>query len=74
MGSLRWPFVGAPGRSGWRAPYRVGVELSKDLEGVATYDEIGRELGLTKQNAYTLTMVALGKLAIALLARGEEHF
>ena len=53
-------------KAGFTTYYRLGFHLSKHLVPVRTYDEIGRILGLTKRNAYTLGTVTLGKLAFQL--------
>ncbi len=60
----------------WSAYYRLGVDLSKHLEGVSTFAEIGVELGVSKQRAYHECMVALGKLAYGLkrqLGSADQH-
>lgn len=49
--------------------YRIGAELARQLDPVKTYEEIAQELGISKQNAYTMTVLALGKLAIGLKQR-----
>lgn len=46
----------------WSERYKLGVELSKSLDPVRTFEEVGAELGITKQNAYTETVLALGTL------------
>lgn len=47
----------------WTTRYRLGVKLNKQMEHVMTLDEVAAELGITKQNAYTETVLALGTLA-----------
>jgi len=49
------------GKPGFRTYYRIGVVYSKHAAWFATYEEIGRAFGITKQNAYTECVVALGK-------------
>lgn len=56
----------------WTTRYRIGVILSKHLDAHCTLAELGRELGVTTQNAYTESVVALGTLACALYLR--MHF
>jgi hypothetical protein len=51
---------------GWQARYRIGVLLNKHLDPVCTLDELGAELGITRQNAYTESVLALGKFAVRL--------
>ncbi len=41
---------------------RIGVEFKSKLPAHKSFGEIGKALGITKQNAYTETIVALGKL------------
>jgi hypothetical protein len=60
------PDTAAPG---WKARYRLGVMLNKELEHYATLTEVAEELGITRQNAYTETVLALGSLAFAVAAR-----
>lgn len=42
--------------------YRIGVIASKRIPAHKTYAEVGHSLGITKQCAYTESVVALGKL------------
>ncbi len=53
----------------WRQRYLFGVALSQHLEPVCTLEEIGAELGITKQNAYTESVLALGRLGWLLRER-----
>lgn len=53
-------------RPNWTTYYRLGREFSKELEAVMTLDEIGARFGLSRQNTYTLCVVALGKLVYGL--------
>lgn len=46
----------------WSQMYRLGVEANKHLEHDMTLRQIADDLGITPQNAYTETVVALGKL------------
>jgi hypothetical protein len=50
----------------WNTFYWLGVEANNLLEPVHSYVEIGRAFGVTKQNAFTECMVALGKVVFAL--------
>jgi len=59
-------------RPGFRAYYRLGVSLSRQMRPNHSFVEIGRQLGITRQNAYTEVMVALGKLAYRLASRLDE--
>lgn len=47
---------------GWAVRYRLGVELNKHMPHVATLEQVAAEMGITKQNAYTETCLALGTL------------
>lgn len=53
----------------WSQRYRLGVELNKQMEHFATLQEVADELGITKQNAYTETVLALGTLILLLRDR-----
>ena len=53
-------------KPGFVTYYDIGVEVSKLLPARATFKEIGAELGITSQNAYTETVVALGKVCYGL--------
>jgi hypothetical protein len=54
---------------GFTVRYQLGVELARHLDPVCGYEEIGAALGITKQNAYTETMLALGHLGLRLRRR-----
>lgn len=56
----------------WTTRYRVGAILSRHLDTCCTLEVLGAELGITKQNAYTESVVALGTLVCALYVR--MHF
>lgn len=56
-----------------RELYRLGARMAKELEAVATLDEIGRELGVTRQNAYTEVVVTLGKFVWRVRQRLRIH-
>ena len=54
--------------------YRLGMELNRligDEPVVLEYHEIASRVGISKQNAYLLTMVALGKFAWFARQRAE---
>lgn len=53
-------------RANWETFHKLGEEIARDVEPVATFEEIGRSLGISKQQAWHLCMVALGKLAYQL--------
>ena len=53
----------------WTEKYRLGVLLNKQMDPVCTLEEVAAELGITKQNAYTETVLALGALAWTLRNR-----
>lgn len=59
---------------GWRTKqfYDLGQRLAPSLEKVQGYDIIAKDLGVTKQRALYITMVALGKLARGLQQRMQE--
>lgn len=50
----------------WTTRYRVGVVLNRQMEPQCTLEQLATELGITKQNAYTETVLALGSLACRL--------
>jgi hypothetical protein len=60
----RNPFLSPPG---WATFHDIGWVYHRRLPKHASFHEIGRQLGVSKQNAYHECMVALGKL-IYLLA------
>ena len=41
--------------------HRLGEEIAKEIDGIASFSQIGRKIGLTKQRTWHVTMVALGK-------------
>lgn len=51
-----------PAKPTWTQRYRLGVEINKQVMHFATLEEVAEELGITKQNAYTETCLALGTL------------
>ena len=53
-------------RENWTECYRTGVEMNRLLPKHATLSEVGRAISVTKQNAYTETVVALGKLVLVI--------
>lgn len=55
----RNPFTWPPG---FKTYYAIGVVASKRAATFCTLEQVGRELGISKQNAYTETVLALGKL------------
>lgn len=61
-------------KPGWVTYYDLGVSVSRQLPAHKTFVEIGAALGITKQNAYTEAMVALGKLCYRLreLRKAEQ--
>ena len=56
----------------WTVRYRIGVELSKQMETVATLEDVGACLGITKQRAYHLAALALGTLACRMYLRERD--
>ena len=50
----------------WSTYYRLGVEMQRRLEVQSTYAQIGTALGISTQTAYTVSVVALGKLVFRL--------
>lgn len=56
-----------------RELHRLGTQMMKELDTVATLDEIGRELGLTRQNAYHEVALTLGKFVWRLRQRLRLH-
>ncbi len=61
--------------NGYSRHYKLGVEMSKLLEPRCTLRELGDHLGITKQNAYTESVLALGKFVAVLKRRlvGGPH-
>lgn len=61
-------------KPGFQTYYSIGVEFSKRLPAFCTYAEVAREFGITKQNAYTASVLALGKLVygVALAVQREN--
>lgn len=53
-------------RPSWTSYYWLGVEASKSLTPHKSYVEIAQATGLTKQNAFTACMLALGKVVFEL--------
>lgn len=60
-------------RPGFSSYYRIGVRMSKELPTYCTLRQIGSELGISYQNAYTECAVALGKLIFRLRAAMPER-
>ena len=59
----------------WMERYRLGVELNRGVGGACTFEEIAAELGITKQNAYTEVVLALGTFALLWREQfGSERF
>lgn len=56
-------------RANWSTRYRIGAILSKQMDAHCTLAELGHTLGVTPQNAYTESVLALGALACALYVR-----
>lgn len=52
--------------------HKLGEQVAKELEPRASYRKIGDELGLTKQRAWHIAMVALGKVAHQLRRTYEQ--
>jgi len=46
----------------WSVFHALGEEFAPRLEPYCTYEQIGKEIGTTKQMAYHEAVVALGKL------------
>lgn len=49
--------------------YALGVALNQHIDTECTLEELGLVLGVSKQNAYTASVLALGKLAWLLARR-----
>ena len=60
-------------KPGFTECYRLGVTLSKELDPVCTYEQIAAAIGVTKQNAYTEVVLALGKLGFMLRQRLQSE-
>lgn len=54
--------VGLHDGPSWSLRYRLGVEASRQIDTCCTLRELGDALGVTKQNAYTESVLALGTL------------
>lgn len=50
----------------WQTFYWLGLEASKHLDVRKSFVEIGQAFGMTKQNANTACLVALGKVVFAM--------
>lgn len=50
----------------WSVYHQLGKETAKELDAFHTFEQIGDEFGITKQQAYHEAMVALGKLVYQL--------
>lgn len=57
----------------WRTRYEVGRFFNEHLDHYRTLAEVAAELGISKQNAYTETVVALGTLVCAVMAKLGIH-
>ena len=53
---------GAASRPTWTELHRLGSAMNKQLDHCCTLEELGKALGVTKQNAHHESVVALGKL------------
>lgn len=47
----------------WTVCYELGKHLNKAMDLDCTLEELATDLGVSKQNAYTESVLALGKLA-----------
>lgn len=56
----------------WAVRFRVGVELSKHMETIATLDDVGAHFGITRQRAFNLAALALGTLACRMYLRERD--
>lgn len=56
-------------KASWTKRYRLGVALNRDMPHLMTLEEVAAELGITKQNAYTETVLALGTFICAIRER-----
>ena len=57
----------------WTQRYRLGVKVNQHLEKNCTLQELAAELGVTKQNAYTESVLALGTLVWRVRERLKLH-
>ena len=53
----------------YRQRYQLGAQVNQHMDKFCTLEELGAALGVTKQNAYTESVLALGKLAWSLRER-----
>ena len=53
----------------WTERYKLGAQMNQHLDHFCTLEELGAALGVTKQNAYTESVLALGTLAWRLSER-----
>lgn len=53
----------------WHQCITAARKVVDGLDAVSTYEQIGAELGVSKQRAYWVTMLALGKLVLMVRAR-----
>lgn len=53
----------------WTEQYRLGSQVNQQMEHFCTLQELADELGITKQNAHTEAVMALGILAWRLRER-----
>lgn len=53
-------------KPGWQTYYWLGVQAAQHLDVRKSFVEIGKEFGMTKQNANTACLVALGKVVYEL--------
>jgi hypothetical protein len=53
----------------WSQCYRIGAALAPQIEHNMTLQEVADELEITRQNAYTESVVALGKLVLLIRRR-----
>lgn len=68
----KWTPPGNLERGCWTTYYRLGVIAQRQLPVFRSFEEVGRAVGVTKQNAYTEVVVALGKVVFAM--RHELRF
>lgn len=53
----------------WTQRYKLGARVNQDMDHYCTLEELGQALGVTKQNAYTESVLALGTLVWAVCER-----